>query len=85
MLVGERLCACANLVPGVRSIYAWKGELCDDVETLAVIKTTSERLDALVERLRGLHPYETPEIVALPVEGGHAAYLDWVYMQSTQS
>jgi periplasmic divalent cation tolerance protein len=77
-LVGEGLAACVNLVPAVRSIYRWKGELQDDSETLAVVKTTSERLDALTARLVALHPYELPEVIALPVAGGHAPYLDWI-------
>jgi periplasmic divalent cation tolerance protein len=77
-LVSEGLCACANLVPPVRSIYRWQGELCDERETLAIIKTTRERFDALRERLVALHPYEVPEVIALPVEAGHAPYLDWV-------
>src|SRR5690348_16157010 len=77
-LVSEGLCACANLVPPVRSIYRWQGELCDERETLAIIKTTRERFDALHARLVELHPYEVPEVIALPVEAGHAPYLDWV-------
>ena len=77
-LVSEGLAACVNLLPQVRSIYRWKGELCDDSETLAVIKTTSERFDAMKERLVSLHPYEVAEVIALPVENGHAPYLDWV-------
>src|SRR5438093_8074024 len=77
-LVGEQLCACVNLVPAVRSIYRWKGELCDDTEVLAVIKTTAERLAALRERLVALHPYELPEALALAVDDGHAPYLAWV-------
>jgi periplasmic divalent cation tolerance protein len=67
-----------NLVPPVRSIYRWQGELCDERETLAIIKTTRERFDALRERLVALHPYEVPEVIALPVEAGHPPYLDWV-------
>lgn len=78
ILVSEGLCACANLAPPVRSIYRWQGELCDERETLAIIKTTRERFDALRERLVALHPYEVPEVIALPVEAGHAPYLDWV-------
>jgi len=78
VLVGEQLAACVNLATGVRSIYRWKGELCDDTETLAIIKTTSEQQDALIARLVGLHPYELPEAIALPVAGGHAPYLAWV-------
>ncbi len=77
-LVGEQLCACANLVPAVRSIYAWQGKLCDETETLAILKTTTERLAALTARLRALHPYELAEVIAIPVAGGHADYLAWV-------
>ncbi len=77
-LVSEQLAACVNLVPAVRSIYRWQGELLDDAETLALVKTTAERLDALTARLIALHPYELPEVVALPVGGGSAPYLAWV-------
>jgi periplasmic divalent cation tolerance protein len=77
-LVSEGLCACVNLVPPVRSIYRWQGEICDERETLAIIKTTRERFDALRDRLVALHPYEVPEVIALPVEAGHPPYLDWV-------
>ena len=77
-LVEERLAACANLAPGVRSIYRWDGKLCDDTETLAVIKTTDERKDALIARLVELHPYDVPEALALPVTAGNAKYLEWV-------
>ena len=77
-LVSEGLAACANLVPPVRSIYRWQGELCDERETLAILKTTRERFDALRDRLVALHPYEVPEVIALPVEAGHPPYLDWV-------
>lgn len=77
-LVEERLAACVNLVPAVRSIYRWQGRVEDDAEVLLVIKTRAERVDALGERLRALHPYELPELVALPVTAGLAPYLDWV-------
>ena len=77
-LVSEGLAACANLVPPVRSIYRWQGQLCDERETLAIMKTTRERFEALRERLVALHPYEVPEVIAVPVEGGHAPYLAWV-------
>ncbi len=78
VLVGEQLAACVNLAPAVRSIYRWKGELCDDTETLAIIKTTAERQDAMIARLVALHPYEVPEAIAVPVIGGHAPYLAWI-------
>jgi len=77
-LVDERLCACVNLVPAVRSIYRWQGEVHDDAEVLAIVKTTTERVEALRERLIALHPYELPEAIVLPVAGGHAPYLAWV-------
>jgi periplasmic divalent cation tolerance protein len=78
VLVEERLAACVNLVPQIRSIYRWKGEVCDEAETLAIAKTTQDRAEALHARLIELHPYEVPEVLALPVSGGHAPYLDWV-------
>lgn len=77
-LVTDGLAACVNLVGPVRSIYRWKGEVQDDTETLAVIKTTRETFDAMKARLVELHPYEVAEVIALPVEAGHALYLDWV-------
>ena len=77
-LVTERLCACVNVVPGVRSVYRWKGRVCDDREWLLVIKLPKSKLKALGKRLVELHPYELPELVALPVVGGHAPYLKWV-------
>src|SRR6478609_4183222 len=83
-LVSEGHAACANLVPPVRSIYRWQGQICDERETLAIIKTTRERFEALRERLVALHPYEVPEVIALPVEAGHAPYLDWVAGELTR-
>ena len=77
-VVTERLAACVNVVPGVRSIYRWEGEVQDDVEALLVIKTTEARLEALVERVNALHSYDLPEVLALPVAGGSPAYLAWV-------
>jgi periplasmic divalent cation tolerance protein len=78
ILVGEGLAACVNVVPGVRSIYRWQGEIHDDAEVLCVIKTRRDRLEALRARLVALHPYEVPELVALDVTGGHAPYLAWL-------
>jgi periplasmic divalent cation tolerance protein len=78
ILVDDRLAACVNLVPQVRSIYRWQGAISDDTETLAIIKTTASRYDALAARLRELHPYEVAEILALPITSGNAPYLAWV-------
>ena len=77
-LVGERLAACVNVVPGVRSVYRWRGEVEAAGELLLLIKTARDRLDALRLRLRQLHGYELPEIVYLEVSGGDADYLAWV-------
>ncbi len=77
-LVEERLAACANIVPGMRSIYRWEGKVCDEAEALMVIKTRAEALEPLKQRVLALHPYSCPEVIALPVAGGHRAYLDWL-------
>ena len=77
-LVAEALAACVNVVPGIRSIYAWKGEMQDEAESLMILKTTTDRFEALRERLVALHPYELPEVVALATAGGHDAYFRWV-------
>jgi periplasmic divalent cation tolerance protein len=77
-LVERRLAACVNVVPGVVSVYRWKGAVERDEERLLVIKTRAERLEALRQALVELHPYEVPELVALPVEAGHAPYLAWL-------
>ena len=77
-LVGEGLAACVNLVGPIRSVYRWQGEICRDDEQLLAIKTTRARYAALEARARALHTYETPEVIALPVAAGSAAYLDWV-------
>lgn len=77
-LVGESLAACVNVLGPIRSIYRWQGEICRDDEHLLMIKTTRARYAALEARVLALHSYETPEVIALPVEQGAAAYLDWV-------
>ena len=77
-LVEERLAACVNLVPQVRSFYVWQGKVEDSEEQLAIIKTTTDGFAALRARLVELHPYEVPEVIAVPVEDGHLPYLGWV-------
>ena len=77
-LVEERLAACVNIIPGVRSFYRWQGKLYDDMECTLLCKTTEAGLPALTERLREIHPYELPEIITLEVTGGLPAYLEWV-------
>ncbi len=77
-VVEERLAACGNVVPAIRSIYRWEGAVQDDAEALLVLKTTRDRFEALRDRLLALHPYQVPEVLALPVEAGSAAYLAWL-------
>jgi len=77
-LVEQRFAACVNRIPGVVSIYRWQGKVCRDSEQLLVIKTTSERFDALRERIVDLHPYELPEVIAVDIALGHAPYLAWI-------
>jgi periplasmic divalent cation tolerance protein len=82
-LVNDRLAACVNVIGGVRSIYRWENKVADDREQLLVVKTWSDRLEALKKKVLEGHPYDVPEIVALPIQDGHTAYLDWV-MQETR-
>ena len=78
ILVEERLAACVNIAKPVRSIYTWQGTVHDEAETLAIIKTTAERFEALRVRLVELHPYDVPEVIALPILESHAPYLAWL-------
>jgi len=77
-LVEERLVACANLVPGLRSIYQWQGAVQEEAEVLLLMKTRRELLGPLKARMAALHPYEVPELVSVPIEDGLPAYLAWV-------
>ena len=77
-LVEDRVAACVNVLPEMRSIYRWKDVIEDEPERQVVIKTSRDRLDQLRERLEALHPYEVPELVVVPVIDGGPAYLDWV-------
>lgn len=81
-LVEERLAACVNLVPGVRSVYRWEGSVSEDEELLLVIKTRADRATALAARVGELHPYAVPEVIELAAVGGSARYLDWVRTES---
>jgi periplasmic divalent cation tolerance protein len=78
VLVEARLAACVNLVPGVRSLYRWEGEVQEDQEVLLVVKTRADRGAALTSRLLDLHPYDVPEVLELSAVGGNEAYLRWV-------
>jgi len=77
-VVEEGLAACVNLIPRVRSVYRWDGEVHHEDEALAVLKTTRPAIAALRDRVHELHPYDLPEFLVLPVETGSEAYLGWV-------
>lgn len=77
-LVASRLAACVNILPGVTSIYRWEGAVQRDTEALLVVKTVARHFDALAGLVSRLHPYETPEVIALPVTAGSRAYLGWL-------
>ena len=77
-LVSERLAACANIIPEVSSIYWWEGQVQDEQEAMLIIKTTPAQVDALEARLVELHPYDVPELLSIPVTGGHPPYIAWV-------
>lgn len=77
-IVEERLAACVNVVPGVVSVYRWKGAVERDEERTLLIKTGDARVAALMDGIRKIHPYEVPEIVVLPVESVNPAYAAWV-------
>lgn len=78
VLVEERLAACVNVVPAITSIYRWEGQVETDEETLLMIKTSTGGFAALRRRVVELHPYDTPEVLALDVRDGSREYLDWV-------
>ena len=84
VVLDARLAACVNVVPGVVSLYWWKGEVCRDVESTLFIKTRADLVPALTDALRAAHPYEVPEIIALPLaEGeGNAAYRAWLLAET---
>ena len=77
-IVAKNLAACVNILAPCRSVYRWKGAVQHDEEHPMLIKTTTERYAALESEMRALHPYELPEIIAVPIERGLPAYLDWV-------
>lgn len=76
-LVEERLAACVNLIPQIESVYRWQGKVEESSETLCLMKTTIGRYQGLEDRIKSLHPYEVPEIVAFNIASGLPSYLNW--------
>lgn len=81
-LVENRLAACVNIIPGMRSFYEWKGEVCRDAEFILLIKTRAAIYPRLEKTIVDRHPYELPEVIALPIETGLAGYLGWIDEQT---
>jgi periplasmic divalent cation tolerance protein len=77
-LVSEHLAACVNLIPSIRSVYRWQGQVVKDTEVLLIIKSTEESYNRVEQRVKELHSYTTPEIIALRIEKGSDAYLEWL-------
>jgi periplasmic divalent cation tolerance protein len=83
-LVEERLIACGNVVPGVASLFRWKGEVQREEEVLVLMKARTEALDRLFARIGELHPYEVPELLSFPVGKGSPAYCGWVVEETVE-
>lgn len=77
-IVGARLAACANILNPMNSIYWWKGELVEDQETILILKTMAAQVEPLIEKVKSIHSYEVPCVVALPIVKGNPDYLEWI-------
>ena len=77
-LVENLLAACVNIIPRIMSVYEWEGEIREDEEALLIIKTRLMYVDNLIERIMEIHPYDIPEVIALPVVEGSSEYLEWI-------
>ena len=78
ILVQEQLAACVNIIPGLTSVYRWKDAVHQDNEVLLLIKSTAAIYPQLEQRIQALHPYELPEIIAVPIQTGQADYIQWI-------
>ncbi len=76
--VGERLAACANIIPGMRSLYWWQGKIDEGRETVLILKTVARNVAKLTRRIKELHSYSVPCVAVLPIKGGNRAFLDWI-------
>ncbi len=77
-LLNAGLAACVNFVPSIRSLYIWQGKICDDTEILLLVKSKKELFPSLEQAVKSIHPYQTPEIITIPITDGSQAYLEWI-------
>lgn len=80
-LIEEGKAACVNIIPGIRSIYSWEKKICDDSELLLLIKSTEDNFEPVRKKIRQIHSYDTPEVIALPITAGDFDYLSWLRAQ----
>lgn len=85
LLLEQRLAACISIIPQVTSLYEWQGKVEKEQEWLLMIKTTETRLEFLTRTIHDHHPYELPEVIAVPIVGGLPPYLDWIDTQTTDN
>ena len=85
ILVAEKHVACANMLPDTTAIFEWDGAICSESEAVLLLKTATDRVGLLTERVKALHSYDLPCIIALPVTGGNQTFLDWVATHSRQT
>jgi len=77
-LLQDHLIGCATIIPEIQSHYRWEGKLCRDKEVLIIMKSRREHLDAIISKVKNLHSYDVPEIIAMPIIGGSREYLTWL-------
>jgi len=82
VLVNERFAACINILPAITSVYRWQNQVHKEPELLMIIKTKTDKLEQLFEKLGQIHPYDVPEIISFPIESGLNSYLNWVIEQT---
>lgn len=82
VLVETRLAACVNIIPGMRSVYRWEGEIHEDAEIVLIAKTRRERVPALTAKIKDIHSYDCPCVVSIDIDGGNPDFLDWIDAQT---